>query len=76
MGNDDMYDNTPVITNWEELSQCMFAKKLWVHPSDVNIEKEYEKGDFLRVWCVHDGCWCSEEIGAENCCIYNDHENE
>ena len=44
--NLDFDDHYPVITNWDDLSNCPFARKYWVNPSNVNQEKDYEKGDF------------------------------
>ena len=41
----------PVITDWSNLSNCPFAQKCWVNPSNINENKSYEKGDFLRVYC-------------------------
>lgn len=49
--NLDFDDHYPVITDWDDLSNCPFARKYWVNPSNVNQEKDYEKGDFLRVYC-------------------------
>lgn len=66
----------PVITNWDELQSCMFAEKRWVNPKSVDISKSYEKGDFLRVFCNHDGEWCQAVFGLNGCKIYEDHEKE
>lgn len=66
----------PVIKNWDEMKNCPCARKCWVNPSNVDLEKKYEKGDFLRVYCDHDGRWCDAEFGYENCAICEDHRNE
>lgn len=66
----------PVVTDWDELQACHFARKCWVNPSNINEEKPYEKGDFLRVYCDHDGRWCDAEYGCDSCVIYTNHENE
>lgn len=66
----------PVVTDWEDLKHCPFAEKRWVNPSDVDEEKDYEKGDFLRVFCNHDIGWCSAENGYECCTICLDHLKE
>lgn len=76
MDYDDGFTKLPVITNWHNCKNCYFSEKRWVNPKDVNTEKDYETGDFLRVWCAHDQCWCSAEFGYEFCCIYRDHEDE
>ncbi|HHD2820131.1 TPA: hypothetical protein ACOTGY_001373 [Clostridium perfringens] len=71
------YINTGVVvTNWSELESCYFSEKRWVNPKNIDVEKEYEKGDFLRVWCGHDQCWCHAEMGPEYCCIYTDHRDD
>ncbi|EHR1327345.1 TPA: hypothetical protein ACF2DS_001264 [Clostridium perfringens] len=70
------YSKSIVVKNWNEMKECFFAEKRWVNPKDVDVEKEYEKGDFLRVWCAHDQCWCQAELGPEYCCIYTDHRDE
>ncbi|MCE5222048.1 MAG: hypothetical protein LLF98_12550 [Clostridium sp.] len=75
MGYDEEYSRA-VVTDWDEVSGCMFSEKAWVNPKDVDTSKSYEKGDFLRVWCIHDGDWCEAENGLDCCCIYQDHENE
>lgn len=74
-----MYDSDvhySVVTNWNDLQNCPFADKKWVNPSDVEEEKEYKKGDFLRVYCNHDLRWCDAELGYECCVICADHLNE
>lgn len=68
-------DDTPVVTDWDGIKSCMFARKCWVNPSNVNKEKSYEIGDFLRVWCDHDG-WCSACYGVDFCRINQDHEKD
>ena len=59
--NLDFDDHYPVITDWDDLSNCPFARKYWVNPSNVNQEKDYEKGDFLRVYC--DCKWYNKDVG-------------
>lgn len=66
----------PVVTDWDDLKACPFARKCYVNPSNVDEEKPYEEGDFLRVYCDHDGRWCDAEFGCDCCEIYNDHEDE
>lgn len=65
----------PVI-NWGDVKGCQFARKCWVHPSNVDEEKEYEKGCFPRAYCEHDERWCNAEFGYEDCTICMDHLNE
>lgn len=74
--NDEMMYKSIVITDWESVSDCMFSEKCWVNPKDIDNAKSFEKGDFLRVWCNHDGGWCAAENGLDGCVIYQDHENE
>lgn len=74
MDNEDF--SVPVVSDWSEMKECMFAEKCWVNPKNVDVSKEYELGDFLRVWCLHDECWCSASLGVECCAIYLDHMNE
>ncbi len=73
MHNDYLEPSYPVITDWDEFSECPFAAKRWVNRSNVDEEKSYEVGDFLRVYCEHDGCWCNAEFGVDNCVICSDH---
>lgn len=59
------------------MKACMFARKCWVNPQNVDLNKEYEKGDFLRVYCDHDDTWCSCKIDdPDDCQIYFDHNKE
>lgn len=67
---------SPVVTDWDDLQNCPFAEKKWVNRSNVNKEKDYEKGDFLRVFCIHDIGWCNAENGHECCAICTDHLEE
>jgi len=66
--------NKKVVTNWDDQSGCIFAEKKWVNPKNVNVQKEYLKGDFPRVWCLHESDWCEAKDG--DCQIRTDHENE
>lgn len=75
-GNNPDNISFPVVTNWDDLSLCPFARKAWVHQGNIDVEKEYEKGDFLRVYCEHDIRWCDAEYGCDNCVICSDHMNE
>ena len=54
----------------------MFDEKCWVKAKNVDLSKKYDLGDFLRVWRLHDECWCSASLGVECCAIYLDHMNE
>lgn len=74
--NLDFDAHYPVITDWDDLKNCPFSHKYWVNPSNVNEEKAYEKGDFLRVYCDHDLRWCDAEFGYDCCQICIDHLNE
>ncbi|NLW92582.1 MAG: hypothetical protein GXY34_13415 [Syntrophomonadaceae bacterium] len=76
MGYDPEEYTGPVITQWSEYQDCWFAEKAWVNHSDVNTSKTYEKGDFLRVRCLHDDGWCSAEAGPDFCAIFQKHKNE
>lgn len=68
---------TVVVTDWDNKKSCMFARKCWVNPKNVDREKEYEKGDFLRVYCDHDQMWCSCEFwNTQDCVICSDHTKE
>ena len=65
-----------VVTDWDSMKICYFSAKRWVNPKNVNEEKEYEKGDFLRIYCTHDQIWCSCETNDPNdCVIFSDHNN-
>lgn len=66
-----------VVKNWDDMSECMFAEKQWVNPGNIDEPKGYEKGDFLRVWCLHNNDWCEcETEDPEYCTIFRDHSNE
>lgn len=72
----DNFISEIVVNDWESVSDCMFSEKCWVNPKDIGTSKSYEQGDFLRVWCNHNGDWCEAEYGLDCCSIYQDHENE
>ena len=77
--NGNNYDDEisfPVVTNWNNLSNCPLASKRWVNRENVEQAKSYEKGDFLRVYCEHDMHWCDAENGYEYCQICTDHLDE
>ena len=74
--NFDFESQFPVVTKWYSVSKCPFARKAWVNPSNIDEEKSYKKGDFLRVFCEHDIRWCDAELGYEYCSICADHLRE
>lgn len=74
-GNNPDFSFT-VVKDWDDLQSCPFARKCWVNPSNIDEEKSYEKGDFLRVYCDHDDRWCDAEYGHEYCVICTDHLEE
>lgn len=46
--NLDFDEHYPVVTDWNNLSNCPFARKYWVNPSNVNQEKDYERVTFYE----------------------------
>ena len=74
---DKLSDNDgQIVTEWGTFKRCYFARKEWVNPREKSTPKSYEEGDFLRVWCEHDGCWCQALISPDYCPIFQDHEAE
>jgi len=74
-----MYDDftKKVVKDWDSMKSCYFADKRWVNRKNVSEAKEYEEGDFLRVYCTHNQIWCSNETNDPNdCAIFFDHNNE
>lgn len=71
MNYDDSLSKSSIIKKRDDYKYCYFSEKKWVNPKNINDSsyKEHEKGDFLRVWCQHNQCWCSAEFGYESCII-------
>lgn len=76
MNGNNLVSKYPVISNWDSVSDCPCVRKAWVNPSNVDKEKSYEKGDFLRAYCEHDLRWCDAEFGCNSCAICIDHMQE
>lgn len=52
---------------YNDVSDCIFAEKGWVHPRNSEEEVSYEKGCYPRARCrIQDG-WCNAEADAEEC---------
>ena len=66
------------VVRWSSgMGECFFAEKRWVNPKNINEPKSFEKGDFPRVYCLHESAWCACVTNdPEDCCIYTKHRDE
>ena len=55
------------VVNFCLVSDCDLAEKRYVNPKDVDTAKNYEKGDFIRAFCIKQSDWCDCETSADMC---------